>query len=97
VLGRYVRDERLLTLAAAVHKMTGLPAQVFGLSGRGRVAEGAAADLVLFDPAAVADTATFTAPHAYPQGIDLVVVNGVVAWDGARRERAGRALRRAPR
>ena len=94
VLGRYARDEGLLTLEAAVHKMTGLPAGVFGLDGRGGVAEGAAADLVLFDPAAVADTATFSAPHAYPDGVDLVAVNGRVAWDGTRRERAGRALRR---
>ena len=95
VLGRYARDEGVLTLETAVRKMTGLPADVFGLAGRGAIAEGACADLVLFDPARVADTATFAAPHAYPTGIDLVVVNGRVAWDGARGERAGRALRRA--
>ena len=59
------------------------------------IAQGAFADLVLLDPARVADTATFAAPHSYPAGIDLVVVNGSVAWDGARGERAGRALRRA--
>ncbi len=94
VLGRYARDAGLLTLEAAVHKMTGLPSSVFGLEGRGAIAEGATADLVLFDPAAVADTATFAAPHAYPEGIDLVVVNGQVAWDGQRRDRAGRAVRR---
>ena len=94
VLGRYARDAGLLTLEAAVHKMTGLPSAVFGLEGRGAIAEGATADLVLFDPAAVADTATFAAPHAYPEGIDLVVVNGRVAWDGQRRDRAGRAVRR---
>jgi N-acyl-D-aspartate/D-glutamate deacylase len=95
VLGRYVRDESILGLEAAVHKMTGLPAGVFRLAGRGAIAEGAFADLVLFDPSLVADTATFARPHAYPAGIDLVVVNGRVAWDGARAERAGRALRRA--
>jgi N-acyl-D-aspartate/D-glutamate deacylase len=49
---------------------------------------------VLFDPATVTDTATFEAPHAYPAGIDAVIVNGRVAWDGANRERAGRVLRR---
>jgi N-acyl-D-amino-acid deacylase len=95
VLGRYARDEAILTLAAAVRKMTALPAATFGLTGRGVIAEGACADLVLFDRHLVADAATFTRPHAYPAGIDLVAVNGHVAWDGARRERAGRALRRA--
>jgi N-acyl-D-amino-acid deacylase len=95
VLGRYARDEGLLTLETAVHKMTGLSAAVFGLDGRGVVAEGAIADLVLFDPSTIVDMATFTAPHSYPDGIDLVVVNGRVAWDGARGERAGRAVRRS--
>jgi len=105
VLGRYVREHPLLTLEAAVRKMTGLPAEVFGLPGRGFVAEGAAADLVLFDPAGIGDRATFAQPHAYPDGIDLVVVNGRVAWDAARAGtagdgrvgRAGRALRRGDR
>ena len=95
VLGRYARDEGVLGLETAVGKMTGLPARVFGLPGRGAIAEGACADLDLFDPARVADSATFTRPHSYPTGIDLVIVNGRVAWDGARGERAGRALRRA--
>jgi dihydroorotase len=95
VLGRYARDAGVLDLETAVRKMTGLPAGVFDLAGRGSIAEGAFADLVLFDPARIADTATFAAPHSYPTGIDLVVVNGRVAWDGARGQRAGRALRRA--
>jgi N-acyl-D-amino-acid deacylase len=94
VLGRYVREEKLLTLEAAVRKMTSLPADRFGLAGRGRIAEGAYADLVLLDPATVLDTARFGDPHRFPAGIDLVVVNGRVAWDGARGERAGRVLRR---
>ncbi len=108
VLGRYVRECRLLTVEAAVHKMTSLPAQIFGLEGRGVVAEGAHADLVLFDPATVRDLATFAHPHAYPAGVDLVLVNGRIAWDAGRGgegragrsggegrvERAGRALRR---
>jgi N-acyl-D-amino-acid deacylase len=97
VLGRYVRDEGLLTLEDAVRKMTSLPADRFGLEGRGRIAEGAFADLVLFDPATVTDTATFEAPHAYPAGIDAVIVNGRIGWDGANGERAGRVLRRGQR
>ena len=94
VLARYVREERLLTLEAAVRKMTSLPADRFGLADRGRIVEGAHADLVLLDPATVADTAVFGDPHRYPTGIDLVAVNGHVAWDGERGERAGRVLRR---
>ena len=77
--------------------MTSLPADRFGLADRGRIAEGAFADLVLFDPATVTDTATFEAPHAYPTGIDAVIVNGRVAWDGENRERAGRVLHRGER
>lgn len=92
VLGPYVR-EGVLTLEAAVRKMTSLPADRFGLEGRGRIEEGAAADLVVFDPAIVTDHADFDTPHAYPTGIDTVIVNGRVAWDGAEGERAGRVLR----
>jgi N-acyl-D-aspartate/D-glutamate deacylase len=94
VLARYVRDQRALTLEAAVRKMTSLPADRFGLEGRGGIVEGALADLVLFDPTSVADEATFEAPHRFATGIDLVVVNGRVAWDGREGERAGRVLRR---
>jgi N-acyl-D-aspartate/D-glutamate deacylase len=95
VLARYVRDDRLLSLEAAVRKMTSLPADRFGLVGRGRIAKGAFADLVLFDPDRIADRATFESPHAFAQGIDLVVVNGTVAWDGGIGGRGGRVLRRA--
>jgi N-acyl-D-amino-acid deacylase len=94
VLGPYVRDG-VLTLESAVRKMTSLPANRFGLEGRGRIAEGAAADLVVFDPAVVTDNADFDTPHAYPSGIEVVVVNGVVAWDGSEGERSGRVLRHA--
>lgn len=93
VLGRYVRDAGVLSLEAAVRKMTALPAQTFGLRDRGIVAEGAVADLVLFDPATIADTAAFADAHHYPAGIAAVIVNGRVAWDGERHERAGRAVR----
>ncbi len=95
VLGRYARDAGLLSLESAVSKMSGLPAEIFGLAGRGGVAEGAVADLVLFDPATVADAAEFGNAHRYPQGVAVVIVGGRVAWDGERRARAGRALRRA--
>jgi N-acyl-D-amino-acid deacylase len=94
VLARYVREENLLDLPAAIRKMTSMPAERFGLRGRGRIAQGAFADLVLFDPDRIQDVATFERPHAFPNGIDLVVVNGAIAWDGERGERAGRVLRR---
>lgn len=94
VLGRYVREADVLTLETAVRKMTSLPAETFGLAGRGLLSEGSWADLVLFDPEVVADTADFGDAHRYPVGIDVVVVNGRVAWDGGRRARAGRAVRR---
>jgi N-acyl-D-amino-acid deacylase len=94
VLGRYVRERKALTLAQAVHKMTGKPAARLRLADRGRIAPGAAADLVVFDPAMVADRATFEEPFQYPVGIPVVVVNGAVALrDGERVGRgAGRGL-----
>ncbi|HUP01465.1 MAG TPA: amidohydrolase family protein [Gemmatimonadota bacterium] len=79
VLGRYVREERALSLAEAVRKMTGLPAEILRLQDRGQVAVGKAADLVVFDPGTVADRATYEAPHQYPAGIPHVVVNGALA------------------
>jgi N-acyl-D-amino-acid deacylase len=76
--------------------MTSLPADRFGLRDRGHLAANAYADLVLLDPVGVRDTATYDQPHAFPEGINAVIVNGVVAWsDGATAiARAGRALRR---
>ena len=76
VLGRYVRDERVLSLAEAVHKMTGLPARRLGMRDRGEIRVGARADLVVFDARRVADQATYEDPHRYPVGIDQVLVNG---------------------
>ncbi len=96
VLGRYVRELKVLTLPDAVRKMTSLPAWRMGLTDRGRIAVGLMADLVVFDPATVADKATFAAPHQYPVGIEYVVVNGQVEVDQGRMTsaRAGRVLRR---
>jgi N-acyl-D-amino-acid deacylase len=76
VLGHYVREENVLSLEDAVHRMTGLPASVFGLTGRGTLTEGAAADLVVFDPATVRDGATYETPVAPSNGIDHVLVAG---------------------
>ena len=94
VLGRYAREEGLLSLEAAVRKMTSLPAERFGLARRGRIDPGAFADLVVFDPARIADRATYERPHTFAEGIDVVVVNGRIAWDGSVVQRHGRALRR---
>jgi N-acyl-D-amino-acid deacylase len=81
VLGCYVREEKVLSLEEAVKKMTSVTAERFGLSDRGVIREGAWADLVLFDAQTVADRATYTDPHQYPEGIPTVVVNGVAVID----------------
>jgi N-acyl-D-aspartate/D-glutamate deacylase len=94
VLGRYAREEGLLSLEDAVRKMTSLPADRFGLARRGRIDPGAFADLVVFDPDRIADRATYERPHTFAEGVDVVVVNGRIAWDGADVQRNGRALRR---
>jgi N-acyl-D-amino-acid deacylase len=95
VLGRYVRELRLLTLEDAIRKMTSLPAQTFRLAGRGLLREGFAADLVIFDETTIADRATFEAPHQYPVGISHVYVNGqrVFAEGQLQAARPGAALR----
>jgi N-acyl-D-amino-acid deacylase len=77
VLGRYVRERRVITLEEAIRKMTSLPASHFRFGRRGVIREGWAADLVIFDPARVTDAATFERPHAYAAGIPHVVVNGI--------------------
>ncbi len=95
VLGRYARDERVLTLEDAVRKMTSLTARHLRLRDRGEVRVGAWADLVVFDPASVADTATYDDPHRYPAGVEHVVVNGALALQQGEttEERAGKFLR----
>jgi len=96
VLGHYSRDEGIFPLAEAVRKMTGLPAGRFGLVGRGVIREGSVADLVLFDPTTIRDTATFSDPIRAAEGIAAVWVNGVLSYqDGkATGERGGRFLAR---
>lgn len=96
VLGRYVREEGLLSLEEGVRRMTSLPAQTFGLAERGEVREGYWADLVVFDPDTIADTGTYEDPRQYPIGISHVLVNGQsVVEDGTPREvAAGQVLGR---
>ena len=96
VLGRYVRDEKVVPLASAIRKMTSLSAAHLGISKRGTIATGNFADLVLFDPNTVADHATFAQPHLVSTGIAAVWVNGQLVFrDGATvRQRAGRVIRR---
>jgi len=96
VLGHYSRELGLITLEDAVHKMTGKPAEVFGLTGRGVLREGAFADIVVFDPATVADTADFENPTEPAAGIETVFVNGQAIWrnGAATGARPGKALRR---
>ncbi len=96
VLGHYCREVGLFALEEAVRKMTGLSAARFGLAGRGILAEGAYADIAVFDPATVIDRATFTEPTLPAAGIAHVFVNGSPVWrEGhATGERPGRALRR---
>ena len=95
VLARYVRERKALSLEQAIHKMSGYPASRVGLADRGRLATGRAADIVVFDAARVADTATYEQPFQYPVGICAVVVNGTVVLRGADRtaDSAGRSLR----
>jgi dihydroorotase/N-acyl-D-amino-acid deacylase len=96
VLGRYVRELKVLTLEEAIRKMTSLPARRMGLFDRGVLRPGMAADVVIFDPAAVRDVATFEDPNRYSEGIAYVVVNGRVVLDQGKltAERPGRLLRR---
>jgi N-acyl-D-amino-acid deacylase len=77
-LGRYVREKRLCTWQEAVRKMTSLPADFLGLKDRGRIKEGMAADIVIFNPETVIDRATFSDPHQYPKGIEYVITNGTI-------------------
>jgi N-acyl-D-amino-acid deacylase len=96
VLGRYARDEGVITLEQAVRKMTALPAARIGLRDRGQIRQGWYADIVVFDPETVVDRATFEDPHRYPDGIEWVLVNGQIAVESGefRDVRAGAVLKR---
>ena len=95
ILGRYVRDQKLMPLELAIHKMTGLPAANVGLQQRGLIRPGYFADVTVFDPKTVIDRATFEDPNQYPIGINYVIVNGQLEVDNGKRtpELAGRPLR----
>lgn len=99
VLGRYVRQDSVLTLEEAVHKMSGLPAERLNLTDRGVLREGNVADIALFDPALIIDTAEFGDPHHYAEGVVHVLVGGVpVLKQGVMTgKRPGKALRHTPR
>ena len=96
VLGKYVREDEIMPLELAVSKMTSWPASKLGLTDRGLIVSGNWADLTIFDPATVKDEATYPDPHAFPTGIEWVVVNGKVAVERGQQTDllAGRVLRR---
>jgi N-acyl-D-amino-acid deacylase len=96
VLGRYVREEKLMPLEHAVRKMTSMPASKIGLERRGIIREGFYADLVVFNPDTIIDRATFAEPHQYAEGIHYVLVNGQLVVDKGKPTglRPGRILRR---
>ena len=95
ILGRYVRDEKLMPLEFAIHKMTGLPASNVGLKERGLLRQGYFADITIFDPKTIIDRATFEEPNQYPVGINYVIVNGQIEVENGQRTPAnsGRVLR----
>jgi len=95
-LERYVRDRRLVPLEAAIRSMTGLPAEVYGIEGRGQLREGAFADIVVFDLAAIHEASTYADPHQLSQGMAFVLVNGVPVIDDGKFTPAlpGRFIRR---
>ena len=93
---KYALDEKLISVEQAIQSMSGLPAEILGMSRRGYVREGFAADLAILDLPALRDTSTFFEPHRYAEGIPYVLVNGVPVVDGGEHTRAtpGRVLRR---
>ncbi|MHA2185871.1 MAG: amidohydrolase family protein, partial [Promethearchaeota archaeon] len=96
ILGKFVREEKILKLEQAIRKMSSFPAQTLGLYNRGLIREGMWADLVIFDPDTIIDRATYTDPHQYPDGIHYVIVNGVIVIENKQHTTAmpGKILRR---
>ena len=92
VLGKYVRERGILSLPEAVRRMTSLSAETFGMQDRGKIQPGYWADLVLFDPATIIDTATYDNPKQEPKGISLVVVNGNIALQNGQHSGAAQAV-----
>jgi N-acyl-D-amino-acid deacylase len=98
MLGRYVRDEKIMSLGRAIEKMTSMTAEKFGLIGRGRIQKGYYADIVIFNPDTVMDMSAWQEPHRYPTGIPYVIVNGeLVIENGEHTGRLpGRILKHEP-
>jgi N-acyl-D-amino-acid deacylase len=96
VLGKYVREEKVISLEEGIRKMTSAPAQRLGLADRGLLKEGFKADVTVFDPETILDNATFTDPHRFPSGIPYVICNGVFVIDKGKHtgKLPGRALRK---
>jgi N-acyl-D-aspartate/D-glutamate deacylase len=96
ILGKYVREEKLLTLEDAIRRMTSFPASRLGIRDRGIIGEGYFADLVLFDPDRVRDRATFEDPRQFAEGIDCVIINGQPLLEGGNLKnlRPGKVLRK---
>jgi N-acyl-D-amino-acid deacylase len=95
ILGKYVREEKLLSLEDAIRRMTSFPAQKFGIKERGLIKKNKWADIVIFDPKTVKDKATYENPYQYPEGIPYVIVNGMVVIDNMKQRdiKSGRILR----
>lgn len=99
ILGKYVREEKVISLEEAVRRMSSLPAQKFGLKDRGLLREGMAADIIIFDENTVADLSTYEKPHAYSTGFHYVVVNGELTLEGGKHlgTRAGKTFWNTPK
>lgn len=95
ILGRYVREEGVLTLEEAIRRMASFPAQKFRIKNRGIVKEGVWADITIFNPDVIIDTASYDDPHNYPIGIEYVLVNGMVVIERGKNTgiRVGKVLR----
>lgn len=96
ILGKYVREEKVLTLEEAIYKLTGKAAQSFHINKRGFIKEGYFADITIFDQENIIDKGTFTKPEQYPEGIDYVLINGNIALNKnhVSEKRFGKVLRR---